>query len=278
MTPNRIILDPKPRLPQLPPYVEIDNGPIREAAAAWDAAKAALDESKKTLVQLEQELPNAHLEDARADERLRAEGKAKLKGRPATQAAEKAIADAAHEHLVAQLGEETAFNGLQDALDKNQAEWAESVESDTQRLDAEWAEAINAIVSLHRRRVRALVIRAMVVGGDERTAVAALGLKPSQIRNLDFGEGTTDRMTGWVDTGDVFAKLADLGMPEPPKPEPVQHPPLRPRPMFRSDSKEAAEQRQYRERLESPEGRAQVEEERRKRAELVRQQNEAVEL
>ncbi len=56
---RRIVLERKPLRPQLPSYTEIDNAPIASAAAAWNAAKAQLDEAKKTLVQLEQELPQA---------------------------------------------------------------------------------------------------------------------------------------------------------------------------------------------------------------------------
>ncbi len=92
----------------LPPYEQISSEPIREAAATLSAARGAADEAKKTHVQLEQELPNAQQEDAAADERLRAEGKPKLKGRPATQAAEKGIADAAHEQRVCELAVERA--------------------------------------------------------------------------------------------------------------------------------------------------------------------------
>ena len=67
-------------------YEAISHEAIRDAVAALDAARATADEAKKTHVQLEQELPNAQQQDAAADERLRAEGKPKLKGRPATQA------------------------------------------------------------------------------------------------------------------------------------------------------------------------------------------------
>ncbi len=209
---KRIVLEksPHPRRPQLPPYVEIDNGPIREAVTAWDASKAALDEAKKSLVQLEQELPNAHQADARADERLRAEGKSKLKGRPATLAAEKAIADAAHEQRVAELAENRAFNDLQDALDMHLPTWQASVVSDVQSLAAEWQQAVSELASLHERRSRALAICSMVVGATP--GAGTVGFSAQQLLNVELASGQA-RGTAFVHTGDVLAGLAALGTP-----------------------------------------------------------------
>jgi hypothetical protein len=272
---TRIVLEKKPRLPQLPNYVEIDHAAIRDAAAAWDAAKAALDESKKTHTQLELELPAAHLEDARADERLRAEG-ARLKGRPATQAAEKAIAAAEHEELVAQLIEETAFDALQAALDGPAlGEWAESVEHDVAALDEEWMAAVNGLVELHATRSRALAIRAMVLG--EQAHAEKLGFTPAQIRGIEFASHQA-RATGYVETGDVFAGLAELGMPPVVEATPVEHASPVKRggsPMTRGQGpveEEIAERREFAEAA-TPE----LVEERRQRAEQHRQQNEMAE-
>ncbi len=224
---NRIILDPKPRLPQLPPYVEIDNGPIREAAAAWDAAKAALESARKDLTELELTREQSEWADAEAAENARAEGKAEPK-RTHVAAHDRKTDEARHEFKVAQLAETRTFDALQAALDEGQNEWAESIERDVQTLDDEWTAALNTLIALHAQRSRVLAIRAQVVG-EGRRAVSALGFKPSQIRDLDFATGTNDRqMTGYVAVGDVFGRLADLGMLEPPAPEPVQHPPLRP--------------------------------------------------
>jgi len=80
----------------LPAYEDISNKPLREAAGALSAARAALDASRKDRVQLEQELPNAQQEDAKEDERRLHEGKPRLKGLPATKRHEDAIASAAH--------------------------------------------------------------------------------------------------------------------------------------------------------------------------------------
>jgi hypothetical protein len=224
---RRIILDPKPRRPQLPAYTEIDHKEIREAAAAWDAAKTTLESARKDLTELEQTREAAEWRDAETAEKARAEGKAEPK-RTHVAAHDRKTDEARHEFKVAQLAETRTFDELQAALDEHQIEWAQSIERDVQTLDDEWTAALNALITLHAQRSRVLAIRAQVVG-EGRRAASALGFKPSQIRDLDFATGTNDRqMTGYVAVGDVFGRLADLGMPEPPAPEPVQHPPLRP--------------------------------------------------
>jgi hypothetical protein len=218
-TVTRIVLEKKTRLPQLPNYVEIDQGVIRDAAAAWDAAKAALDSGRKDLTELEQTREAAEWRDAEAAEAARAEAKPEPK-RSHVAAHDKKLDVARHEWKVAQLAEERTFDALQAALDEHHAEWAETVEHDVQSLDDDWSAAVNALVELHATRSRALAIRAMVIG--EQRGAAALGFKPSQIRGIDFASHT-GRQTGYVAAGDVLGALADLGMPEPPKPEPVQH-------------------------------------------------------
>jgi hypothetical protein len=276
---RRIVLEKKPQRPQLPNYTEIDQKEIREAAAAWDAEKAALDEAKKSLDDLEQKLPQAQEEDATADARLRSEGKPKLKGLPATQRHEKAIAEADHEQRVAVRLEEDAFDALQTALDEHADEWVESIEQDVQSLDGEWAAAINTLIELHARRSSALAIQAMVVGGEQASATA-VGFRPSQIRGIDFASHTA-KQTGYVTADDVFATLAALGIPEPVvEASPQEHAsPVRPggSPMTRDYATvedEIAERREFAEHASSSEGREQATEARRQRAELNRQAGE----
>ncbi len=126
------------------PCEAISCEPIRRAAAAFSAAKSAANDARKTHVQLTQELPNAHQEDARADELARAEGKPKLKGRPATQAAEKAIEDAEHEQRVSVLAAQRAKRELAAALDEHGHAWAAEV--------AEATKAITGRLADQRRR------------------------------------------------------------------------------------------------------------------------------
>jgi len=215
---NRIILERKPRLPQLPNYVEIDHATIREAAAAWDAAQASLDSARKDLTELEQTGDAAEWADAEAAEQARAEGKPEPK-RSHVAAHDKKLDVARHEFKVAQLAEDRTFNALQAALDEHQAEWSQTVEQGVQTLDEEWAAAVNALAELHATRSRSLAIRRMVVG-DQRGA-ASLALKPSQIRGIDFASGT-GRQTGYVAAEDLLGALGALGMPEPESAPPAQ--------------------------------------------------------
>jgi hypothetical protein len=217
---NRIILDPKPRRPQLPVHTEIDHPAIREAAAAWDGAKATLEGARKDLVELEQTRDAAEWRDAEAAQEARAAGKPEPK-RSHVAVHDKKLDEARHRLKVETLSETQAFNSLQDALDEHQADWGESVERAVQAVNDEWTSALEQLVEIHARRSALLAIKAMVVGGDQ-PSVAAMGFRSGQIRGLDFAQGA-GRQTGYVPTGDVFAGLEALGMPAPPTPEPVQH-------------------------------------------------------
>lgn len=202
------------------PYEAISCEPIRRAAAALSAAKAAAHEARKTHVQLTQELPNAHLEDARADELARAEGKPKLKGRPATQAAEKAIDDAEHEQRVSVLAAQRAKRELATAIDEHGNTWAAEVADATGALRADWQTSIGELIGLYGRLSAALSV-AHVVGADV-PGMAAVRFRARQIDELEIASGQHDPH-GLISTGDVLAGLADLGTPEPEhEPEPVQ--------------------------------------------------------
>jgi len=101
---KRIVLDriPQRRNPQLPPYTEINHPVIREAAAAWDGARATLESARREVVELEQTAEQAQWADAEAAEQARAEGKAEPK-RTHIAAHEKKLDAARHEAKVAEL-------------------------------------------------------------------------------------------------------------------------------------------------------------------------------
>jgi hypothetical protein len=208
---KRIVLDriPQRRNPQLPPYTEIDHPAIREAAAAWDGARATLESARRDVVELEQTREQAEWKDAEAAERARAEGKAEPK-RTHVAAHEKKLDAARHEAKIAELAEDRAFNVLQDALDEHSGQWAETIEQETHRLADEWAEVIATVTAVHERRSRLLAIRSMVVG--ETPGAGVVGFTPSQLLNVEFASGA--RETAFVQTGDVLAALAALGASE----------------------------------------------------------------
>ncbi len=220
---KRIVLErtPQRRNPQLPPnYAEIDHPAIRDAAAAWDGARATLESARREVVELEQTAEQAQWKDAEAAEKARAEGKAEPK-RTNIAAHEKKLDQARHEAKVAELAEDRAFNDLQSGLDEHTATWAASVEASVQELNAEWENALAALTALHERRSRALAIRAMVVG--ETPSARAVGFTPGQLLNVEFAAGA--RESGYVQTGDVLAALTALGAAKPPAEPSQQHRP-----------------------------------------------------
>ena len=255
----------------LPPYQQISNELIREAAASLSVARSALDEAKKSHVQLEQELPQAQEDDAAADALLRSEGKPKLKGRPAAQRHEKAIEEAAHEHRVAVRIEAEAFDALQAALGEHGVEWGQEVTESLGGLRGQWAAVMSDAISLHPKLVETLKIARLVLGGDQ-PSVGTLGFTPGQIKGLEF-QSHQGRQTGHIDTATVLAGLAGLGTPPPPPQEPVKHPPLKP--LYRTEgTAEQTERQAFLEHAESPEGREAAAEARRQRNEQHRRQNE----
>jgi hypothetical protein len=161
-----------------------------------EAAKATLEGARKDLVVLEQTRDPAERRDAEAAQEARAAGKPEPK-RSQVAAHDKKLDEARHWLKVETLSETQVFNSLQDALDEHADEWAESIERDVEALNEEWAVAINTLVEIHARRSRAIAIRAMVVGGDQR-GVGALGFQSGQIRGIDFAQGAG---AGYVPAG-----------------------------------------------------------------------------
>jgi hypothetical protein len=221
-------------------YEAISCEPIRQAAAAFSAAKVAAEEARKTHVQLGQELPNAQQEDAREDERLRAEGKPKLKGRPATLAAEKGIADAEHELRVCRLAAERVQGELEAAIDEHGQTWADEVARDAEALCAEWQTAANGLVAVYSRLAAAAAV-SRVVGGHV-PAIGALRFPARAIHELEIAGGQHDPH-GVIQTGEALARLAELLVEPEPAPEPERQPTRSTPPV--GEAQEQAERRRF---------------------------------
>jgi hypothetical protein len=121
----------------LPPYEQISCEPVSQAAANWDAAKAALLEAKRSLVEAEQTLPSSEWKDAEAAEAARSAGKPEPK-RTHTQEHERRVSDLAHEHRVCQLAADRARRELQVALDEHSDKWAAESASAVESLRSEY--------------------------------------------------------------------------------------------------------------------------------------------
>jgi hypothetical protein len=255
----------------LPPYEQISNEPIREAVAQLSAARAALDEAKKSHTQAELELPASEWRDAELVAEARRASKPEPKTRAHTAKHEQRIRDLAAELKVATIIEQRSRDDVDAVLQECGAAFGEEVRASVEALREQWTIEVSELIALHGRFSAALSVARTVLG--EQAHAHALGFTPAQIRGIEFASHQA-RETGFVATPDVLAALGSLGLPEPVI-EPVQHPPLRP--MFQPDDRESAEQdkrRRFFERMAGPEGdeaRAKV---RRERAELNRQAGE----
>jgi hypothetical protein len=257
----------------LPPYEQISNEPIREAVAQLSAARAALDEAKKSHTAAELELPASAERDAEIAADARGAGKPEPKTRAHTAKHEQRIRDLAHELKVATIIQQRALKDLNAAIKEHGEAWGDEIRESLETLRGQWAADLNEVIALHGRFSAALSVARTVLG--EQSHADKIGFTPAQIRGIEFASHQA-RATGYVATPEVLAALVNLGMPVVETP-PVEHPPLKPMWSNVDDasSKEQAEIREFQERMASPEGRRQVEEQRRQRAEQVRLQNEA---
>ena len=228
------------------------------------------EERRKDVTELENTLSQSEWADAEAEEAAIAASKPAPKTRANTQRHLKAIADAKHRHRVCQIATERRHRELLAALEAHGADWKAETAGTVGEFDAKWSEAVSSLVKLHGERSQAVRITKAI--GVEHASIGALGFARRQVQGVEYASGQGNAK-GWIAIEDVLAGLADLGQPEPPAPEPVQHPPLKP--MQNRSGREQTEQREFLEHLDSPEGRRQVEEARRQRAELLRQQGDA---
>jgi hypothetical protein len=195
----------------LPSYEQISSEPIRETAAAFSAARAAKEQARKDLIELEQTREAAEWADAEAAEKARTEGKTEPK-RSHVAEHEKKTDAARHELKVATLAETRARDALQAAVVEHGAAWAAEVAESVQALSAEWGNAVEGLVGLHGRLSAALSV-ARVVGVGKVPKVGALPFSRRQITNAEFASPQPDQ-PAYVGTGAVLAALARVVQPE----------------------------------------------------------------
>lgn len=267
---RRIVLERNPIGPQraqLPPYQEISHDVIAAKAAEWDAAKAALNEVKRTEVELEQTRPQAEQADAETCEQARHEGKPDPK-RTHVAAHDRKLDSARHEHRVAVIAERRAFGALQSALDEHQEAWLGEAAQLVVGLDERWQEAIADVAKLAAERQRAVRVARLI--GSEHPRVAAIPLSRRQLAGIELLHGSPD--TAHVAVEDLLAGLADLGAPPPEEPAREPQKPIRTQSLTEShggQQREADERRAFNERA-TPEERAR----RRERLARLREERE----
>jgi hypothetical protein len=167
---------------QLPPYEQISEPHIRDAAGAVSAARAALDEAKKAHTQAELELPASEYKDAELAAEARAAGKPEPKTRQHTVAHEKRIRDLAHELKTCEVMALTASDGLEDAIEQYGETYAAEIEQTCSDLAGEWRQLVEQQITLHAKLQQASLVRSRVIpGAPQHVGVAAVGVKPGQI-------------------------------------------------------------------------------------------------
>jgi hypothetical protein len=254
---RRIILEHEPlgpRRAQLPAYSEVSHDVIAAKAAEWDAAKAALNEAKRTEVELEQTRAQAEQADAEACEQARHEGKPDPK-RTRVAAHDRKLDSARHEHRVAVIAEDRAFNALQSALDEHLDAWLTEVSAEVESLDERWQEAVDSVSKLHAERAHAVRVARMI--GSEHQAVAVVPLERRQLAGIELMNGSPT--TAHVAVEHMLGGLQALGVPPEPEPEPERQKPVRTQGLAESHGgaqREMQERRRFNEHMASPEGEA----------------------
>jgi hypothetical protein len=203
----------------LPPYESISCEPLREAAAALDAAKAAQSEARRAVVHLEQTRDAAEWRDAEAAERARAEGKAEPKRTYVAQH-DKALDAARHELKVAELGTRRARDELDLAVEAHAATWAADVAQDAATLCEQWDRTTGELSDLYGRLSSTLALARRVVGAQPN--YRAVRFPARQIHELDIAPEQRDPH-GVVTTEDVLAALAGLPLAPAAPPAPQEH-------------------------------------------------------
>lgn len=199
----------------LPPRESISCEAIREAAGAFDAARAAKEQRRKDVVELEQTREAAEWRDAEAAEKARAEGKPEPK-RTHVAEHDKKLDAARHELKIVTISEQRACDTLEATISEHGPAWMEEVGKAVETLEAEWQNALERLTVLLSRRESARRVAEIVIG--EQPGVGFARLKLKQLQDLELGAGTPSGQTGTVSVGELLASLADVGQPRPAEP------------------------------------------------------------
>jgi hypothetical protein len=207
----------------LPAYDRISESHIRDAAAAWDAAKAAHEQARKDLNELELTREAAEWRDAENVDRARSERKPDPR-RTHVGAHDRKTDTAKHELKVRQLAAQRAERELLVALDKHGASWGEEVAHEAESLQEQFSMEVATLSELYGRLSNALSVGKVFTGGRQ-PRIGALDFSPRQVQGREYASGQPQSVRPYIAVGDVLAALSDLGKVEP-EPEPVVQPPL----------------------------------------------------
>jgi hypothetical protein len=196
---------------------QIPSEPIAKAADALRELRKSEQEGERDLTHHRQtDKETAPQTDADADAKRRREGKPPLKGRPATEAAERKERELEHELRVRTSLREAAEADLTAAWQEHGDDCKASLVKEMRADDQLWSAAVSALLSLHGpREARRAVARALEL---DITGVKALPFERGSIENIETAPGSP--RVGFIETMTVLLKLSELGA-APPEPDPV---------------------------------------------------------
>jgi hypothetical protein len=237
---RRIVLEPGRR--QLPNYTEVTQEGISTKLGEWDAETAAKESAHRDHTELVQTREQALWETAE----LEADDPAGKRRRSSIAEHDDKTEKAAQKVRVATVRERRAFDALQQALDKHQAEWVEEVDRESAMLDEAWRDAIGAVREIADQRSRVRRVKAMATG-EPVPQTQALVFEPRQVQGREWATLQGPDAKPVVQVGDAFDELEHLG--EDP-PEPSAQEPSAPAPAPRGVSLNPVNAREHVERRE----------------------------
>src|SRR6516162_312703 len=149
----------------LPPYEAITCEPLRDAAAAFSAAKSEANARKRDTAALEQERPAVEWAQAEAIEAAQNAGKPAPK-RDLLVEHDKKIDTAKMAEKVAIVALNRRTQELEEAVAQHGPAWGKEVAARNVELDEQWSTLMGVVETLHRERASARkMVRA--IGGNQ---------------------------------------------------------------------------------------------------------------
>jgi len=202
----------------LPPYEAITCEPLRDAAAAFSAAKSEANARKRDTAALEQERPAVEWAQAEAIEAAQNAGKPAPK-RDLLVEHDKKIDTAKMAEKVAIVALKRRTQELEEAVAQHGPAWGKEVAARNVELDEQWSTLMGVVETLHRERASARkMVRA--IGGNQ-LHVASLSFRQRQLVDIELAKGSQNVARVWL--ADVLAGLRELGLEKQPESKPVAY-------------------------------------------------------
>ncbi len=195
---------------QLPEPAAISQPDIAAAATEFATARAALNERKRDVVELEQTRSNAEWADAQAEHDAVAAGKPAPTKQKHTAEHDVKLEKARHAHKVATLAEQSARRVLASKLEQYGDRWLAEAEKLVRSLDASWDSIVQTAAKIHAERRRAIESARKL--GSEHVGAGAAFLDRRVLQGIELPHGAAQ---SWAVYGeDLLDALGRLGTPQ----------------------------------------------------------------